>query len=114
MRRITATLTIQSRVEGVRDRYGNPTVEYSHRPWPVFALSPRQSEEPFEGTRSPVSTGLTVYAPADGPRPGPHDRVLYEGESWRVDGRVAVWDRNPHTLVTRHRGITVNLELSEG
>ena len=117
VRRITATLDIRPRVDGEVDRYGNPKRSYgSPVPWPVFAVAPRSAgeAEPFSGTRDAVVRGLQVFAPVDGPRPGPHDLVEYWGERWAVVGDVAVWDNNPHVLVTTERGVVVNLERKEG
>lgn len=117
MRRITATLEIHPRVDGEVDRYGNP--ERSYGPpvlWPVYAVAPRSAgeAEPFTGLRDAVVSGLQVFAPVDGPRPGPHDLVEHRGEQWAVVGDVAVWDNNPHVHVTTERGIVVNLERKEG
>ncbi len=117
MRRITATLSIRRRIDGAVDRYGNPTVTYTDGvAWPVYAVAPRSAgdAEPFQGGRDAVVRGLQVFAPVDGPRPGPHDLVDYRGESWAVIGDEAEWDRNPHFVSTFHRGIVVNLERKEG
>ena len=117
MRRVTATLLIRRRVEEAVDRYGNPTVSYAPGvEWPVYAVAPRSAgeAEPFVGLRDAVVRGLQVFAPVEGPRPGPHDLVEYWGEKWEVVGDVAVWDNNPHVLVTTERGIVVNLERKEG
>ena len=114
MRRITQTLTILRRVEGAPDRYGNPTVAWESVPWPVFAVSPRASTEPSEANRDAVMSGLQVFAPVDGPRPGPNDRVSHGGEEWGVVGDVGVWDNNPHFARTTQRGIVVNLDRMEG
>src|SRR5690606_42012054 len=89
MRRITQTLTILRRVEGEPDRYGNPTVTWESVPWPVYAVSPRASTEPSEANRDAVISGLQVFAPADGPRPGPNDRVSH-GEIGRASCRERV------------------------
>ena len=115
MRRITATLEIRPRVDGEVDRYGNPKRSYGPPvPWPVFAVAPRPTEEPGEAARDVVISGLQVFAPIDGPEPGPHDRVGYNGVTYEVIGEVARWDNNPHFQVTTQRGIVVNLERSEG
>lgn len=115
MRRITQVLTIRPRVEGDTDRYGNPVVGYGPGvDWPVFAVAPRSSTEGDEPNRDLVFVGVTVYAPADGPAPGPHDLVVWGGEDWQVVGDPGVWDNNPHVTATRHRGIVVNLDRKEG
>lgn len=117
MRRITSTLGIRRRVEGEPDRYGNPRVSYAEPiDWPVYAIAPSSpgDAEPDRANRDVVITGITIYAPIDGTRPGALDLVRYRGEDWQVVGEVGEWDRNPHTAVTRHRGIVVNLERSEG
>lgn len=114
MRRVTQTLSIARRVEGVPDIYGNPAVSWEQIPWPVYAVAPRVQQEPSEANRSAVFTGVTVYAPADGPHPGPNDRVTVSGEVWEVTGDVGVWDNNPHVEATVQRGIIVNLDRTEG
>lgn len=115
MRRITATLGIRRRIEGAEDRYGNPVEAWSDpEPWPVYAVGPRASDEPWTENRDPNVAELTVFAPVDGPRPGPLDRVVVDGLEWDVDGRPGEWDRNPHVEATRQRGIVVNLERKEG
>lgn len=115
MRRITQTLTIRERVEGEPDRYGNPTIAWSEVAWPVYAVAPRsQTSEPFEGNRDPIVKGVSVYAPVDGPRPSPNDRVVHAGLEWNTVGDVAEWDHNPHFAVTTQRGIVVNLDRTEG
>lgn len=118
MRRITQTLGIKRRVEGERDRYGNPVVSYADPvEWPVYSVAPRGQaglSEPFEANRDPILRGVTVHAPVDGPRPGPHDLVVLGGLDWDVVGDVGVWDDNPHVPATRHRGIVVNLDRTEG
>lgn len=115
MRRVTAVLAILRRVEGEPDRYGNPTVGWEQVSWPVFAVAPRiESSDPGLENRDPVVRGLTVFAPANGPRPAATDRVLVDGDAFDVVGDVGVWDRNPHVLSTRHRGIVVNLKRTEG
>lgn len=115
MRRITQTLGIKRRVEGERDRYGNPVVSYAGPvEWPVYSVAPRVSSEPSEENRDPVIRGLTVHAPLDGPRPGSHDLVVHGGQDWDVVGDVGEWDKNPHVEETRHRGIVVNLDRTEG
>lgn len=117
MRRITQTLTIRHRVEGPPDRYGNPTLTWVDEAWPVYAVAPRGQgglSEPFEANRDPIVKGLSVYAPIDGPRPAPNDRVLHAGLEWSTVGDVAEWDHNPHLSVTKHRGIVMNLDRAEG
>src|SRR5690606_39371973 len=91
-----------------------PTVTWESVPWPVYAVSPRASTEPSEANRDAVISGLQVFAPADGPRPGPNDRVSHGGEEWGVVGDVGVWDNNPHFARTTQRGIVVNLDRTEG
>ncbi len=118
MRVVTATLGIQRRVENDPDRYGNPAVSFApSEPWPVYGVAPRGQgglSEPAEANRDLVVRGLTVFAPADGPRPGALDRVEYRGEVWQVAGDVAEWDRNPHVPHTTQRGVVVNLDRVEG
>lgn len=115
MRRITRTLSIRRRVEGERDIYGNPQVSYGEAElWPVYAIAPRSSAEPGEENRDLVITGLTVYAPVDGPRPGPLDLVVHDGDDWQVTGEVGVWDHNPHKPHTEHLGVVVNIDRTEG
>ena len=114
MRRITQTLTIRQRVEGEPDRYGNPTLTWVDEAWPVYGVSPRAPSEPDEANRDAVYSGLQVFAPVDGPRPGPHDRVIHGGEEWQTVGDAGVWDNNPHFAVTRQRGVVVNLDRPEG
>lgn len=121
MRRITQTLEILARTvsETETDRYGNPLVTYP-RPgadWPVYGVAPRGQaglSEPFEANRDPIMKGVQVFAPVDGPRPSPHDRVWLWEQEWSVVGDVAVWDLNPHFPVTRQRGVVVNLDRAEG
>lgn len=115
MRRITATLGIRRRIEGELDMYGNPRVSHGDpEPWPVYAVAPRASTEPGEANRDLVLSGLTVYAPASGPRPDAHDLVTYRSEDWQVTGDVGEWDRNPHVTLTSQHGIVVNLDRTEG
>lgn len=118
MRRITQTLEIRRKVVGEPDRYGNPgTVGWVGEAWPVYAVAPRGQaglSEPFEANRDPVVKGLQVFAPVEGPRPGPHDRVVHGGAEWTVTGDVGVWDHNPHFARTTQRGVVVNLDRSEG
>jgi len=117
MRRITQTLTILRRAEGEPDRYGNPTLAWTPEDWPVYAVAPRGQaglSEPFEANRDPIVKGLQVFAPADGPRPRPHDRVEHGGAVWQTVGDVAVWDHNPHFARTTQRGVVVNLDRTEG
>lgn len=117
MRRITQTLTIQHRVEGEPDRYGNPTETWVDEAWPVYGVAPRGQAgltEPFEANRDPIVKGVQVFAPIEGPRPAPHDRVVHAGLAWQTVGDVAVWDHNPHFPVTRQRGVVVNLDRAEG
>lgn len=117
MRRITQTLTILHRVEGDPDRYGNPVIEWVPEDWPVYAVGPRGQaglSEPFEANRDPIVRGVQVFAPVDGPRPSPNDRVVHAGVEWSTVGDVAVWDSNPHFTRTTQRGIVVNLDRMEG
>lgn len=117
MRRITQTLTIQHRVEGVPDRYGNPTEAWVDEAWPVYGVAPRGQaglSEPFEANRDPIVKGVQVFAPIEGPRPAPHDRVVFGALVWQTVGDVAVWDHNPHFATTRQRGVVVNLDRAEG
>lgn len=114
MRRVTQTLTIRTRVEGAPDWTGNPVVTWAESAWPVYAVAPRSSVEPGQENRDLVVTGVTVYAPVNGPRPGPLDRVTLDGGAWEVAGDVAVWDNNPHFATTRQHGIAVDLKRSEG
>lgn len=117
MRRITQTLTILHRVEGEPDRYGNPTISWEPEEWPVYAVAPRGQaglSEPFEANRDPIVKGIQVYAPADGPRPFPNDRVLHGGFEWSTVGDVGRWDNNPHVITTTQRGLVVNLDRTEG
>ena len=118
-RRITQTLGIRRRIEGEEDIYGNPKVTYGEpEDWPVYAVAPRVqagTAEPAEDNRDAIYTGLTVYAPLNGPRPGPHDLAVHAGhDDWEVIGEVGVWDTNPHAPNTRHVGIVVNLDRTEG
>lgn len=117
-RQVTTTLGIRRRIEGETDIYGNPKVTYGHpEDWPVYAIAPRSqtgAAEPNEENRDIVYTGLTVYAPLDGPRPGPHDLAVHVGRDWEVVGEVGVWDKNPHAPTTHHVGIVVNLDRTEG
>lgn len=117
MRRITQTLTILHRVTGEPDRYGNPTESWVSEVWPVYAVAPRGQaglSEPFEENRDPIVKGIQVFSPVEGPRPAPHDRVVFNGVEWQMVGDVAVWDLNPHFPVTRQRGVVVNLDRAEG
>lgn len=115
MRRITATLGLKVYDPDGKDRYNNPKPGWADPvPWPVWAIAPAQSTEPDQVNRDAVFTGLTVYAPIDGPRPGAHDLVVYRDEDWQVTGDVAEWDNNPALPVTRERGIVVNLDRWEG
>lgn len=115
MRRITATLEIRRRIEGATDMYGNPKVSYgAPEEWPVFAVAPRSSTEPQDPNRDLVITGITVFAPVDGPTPGPHDLVGYGDDSWQVTGNVGTWDENPHVVSTRQHGVVVSLDRTEG
>lgn len=118
IRRVTAVLGIRRRIEGAKDIYGNPKVAYGDpEEWPVYAVAPRSqagTAEPAEDNRDLVYTGLTVYAPLDGPRPGAHDLVVHTGDDWEVIGEVGVWGKNPHAPDTRHVGIVVNIDRTEG
>ena len=115
MRRITQTLTIRRLVVGAVDEFGDDVVEHSEPvDWPVFAVSPRTSVEPGDPNRSLIVSGLQVFAPADGPEPGPHDLVDHAADVWQVVGEVARWDRNPHFARTSQRGIVVDLERVTG
>lgn len=117
MRRITQTLTIRHRVEGEPDRYGNPTLTWEDEAWPVYGVAPRGQaglSEPFEANRDPIIRGVQVFAPVEGPRPAPNDRVVHAGVEWNTVGDVGVWDHNPHFVRTTQRGIVVNLDRAEG
>lgn len=116
MRRVTQTLTILHRVEGETDWTGNPKDTWEPVPWPVYAVAPRAQQEPGEANRESVLTGVTVFAPADGPTPAPTDRVAASdgGRDWEVVGEVGRWDNNPHVAATVQRGIVVNLQRTEG
>ena len=54
------------------------------------------------------------FAPVEGPRPRPNDRVVFDGVEWNTVGDVGVWDHNPHFARTTQRGIVVNLDRAEG
>lgn len=115
MRRVTAVLGIRRRIKGEADEYGNPRVSYGDpEEWPVYAVQPRQSDEPDADNRDAVSTGITVLAPLHGPRPGPLDLVVHDGELWDVTGDVGTWQHNPHVATTKQAGIVVNLDRTEG
>lgn len=117
MRRITQTLTILRRTEGEPDIYGNPVLTWTAESWPVYAVAPRGQSglsEPFEANRDPIYKGVQVFAPVDGPRPRPNDRVEHAGYEWETVGDTAVWDNNPHFSRTTQRGVVVSLDRTEG
>lgn len=115
-RAITQTLTIVSReTTDKRDRYGNKIVVPTRRSWPVYSVAPGTTQEPTEDNRTPVVTGLAVYAPVDGPRPTAADDVEVPGVgTFAVEGDVQTWDHNPHVATTRQHGLVITLERKTG
>lgn len=97
------------------DRYGNPIV--GHAPavdFPVYAVSPKQSIEQDTVGRRPVITGLTVYAPIGGAPISAHDRFVFRGVEWDVEGVPGVWEGNPHFASDSQSGIQFDLKRVEG
>lgn len=115
-RRITQTLTIIGSVTtDERDRYGNRIVVTVRKPWPVFSVAPGATQEPDEPNRTAVVTGLTVYAPVDGPQPAAVDAVEVPNlGTFDVAGDVQTWDNNPHHVTTSEHGLVVTLQRKTG
>lgn len=106
-------LTVRRRVAGELDRYRQPTYTYEDEVVRVYAVSPRQSVEPDEDGRRAVISGLQVLAHVDLDI-GPHDRVLYDGEVWEVEGRPAEYKDSPVRVGLNLQGKVFNLERSTG
>lgn len=93
------------------DRYGDPVPAYLPEVEArVFAIGPRVQAEPETG-RMVVVTGKTIYAPVDEPRPGPHDRVVIDGEVYEVGGEVADWTEGPYGA---RLGVAYDVQRVEG
>lgn len=106
------TIGVRRWSSGGRDRHGNPLNAWADPvDVPVHGVSPRFAEEPTDPNRHAVVRGLTVYAPA-GARVGPHDRVVWAGEEWEVDGDVGDWTAGP--WLNPVAGVTLNLTRVEG
>lgn len=112
---IPAPWTVGHRVwtaTGEVDAHGNPVEGWSDPvPVPVHAVGPREQTEPSDPHRTVVVEGLTVYAPA-GTAIGVHDRVVWAGEEYEVDGDPADWTRGPWPHPTA--GVTFDLTRTEG
>lgn len=79
------------------DRQGNPVQSWAAPvPVRVHGVAPRLGEdrEPDDTRRAAVVEGLNVYAPA-GTTIGAHDRVVWDGDEYEVDGDRQDWTRGP-------------------
>lgn len=135
-RRITARIAVRNRVDGAKDRHGNPQYTYAE-PFAVavWVIAPRTAEEPrAEGRPSATLTGWDVYAPLAAPalpaRPGtafadlplrpaveisPYARVeLPTGQQGEIIGNPRVWADNPHTGRHEHEGVHIAVEVTTG
>lgn len=94
------------------DRQGNPVSTWAAAvPVPVHGVAPRTQQEPDDPNRWAVVEGLTVYAPA-GTTVGAHDRVVWAGVEYEVDGDVADWSRGP--WANPAAGVVFDLTRVEG
>lgn len=97
-----------------RDAHGNAVDSWADPvDVPVHAVAPlvREGREPDSGNRSLVVDGLQVFAPA-GVRFGPHDRVVWRGGTFEVDGETADYTAGPWANPVA--GVVINLKRSEG
>lgn len=80
------------------DRHGNPVQSWAAPvSVPVHAVGPRLQDgdrEPEDTRRAAVVEGLNVYAPA-GTTIGAHDRVVWGGVEYEVDGDAQDWTKGP-------------------
>ncbi|MDP1793724.1 MAG: hypothetical protein Q8K63_06255 [Acidimicrobiales bacterium] len=98
---------------GPPDRYKNPTLDWANAARleiPGCAVAPRLADEVRDNGRQAVIKGLTIYAPPKADVVAT-DRVECRGDTYDVDGDVAVW-RSPFTGV--EKGVEISLRLVEG
>ena len=100
-------------VEGQYDRQGNPLEVWADPvPVPVHGVGPRlQEEDDGERRRYAVVEGLDVYAP-EGTTVGEHDRVVWNGQEYEVDGDVADWTKGP--WLNPVAGVVIHLTKTKG
>lgn len=104
------TATIQSRVAGAPDRYGEPTWTWTSTTVEGCGFDPGISTETPQTFRMAVSTQPTLYAPP-GTTVAVSDRVVVRGDTYDVDGHP--WDgKSPFT--GWEPGVVVKLTRSEG
>ena len=101
-------------VPGQYDRQGNPLEVWADPvPLAVHAIGPRLQEEPDGGggRRWVVVEGLDVFAPA-GTTVGEHDRVVWQGDEYDVDGDLADWTKGP--WFNPAAGVVIHLTQTKG
>lgn len=108
---MTYTVDLLPYDEGATDAHGNPAPGYGDPvPLEVTSIAPRTSSEPDAEKRSAVVVGISLHVP-DASHVGPHDRVIYNGKTYEVDGEVANWNTGPFGYTP---GYVVNLKRPEG
>lgn len=96
--------------KGAADAHGNPVQSWANPvDLKVYTVYPRTSTETVPG-RDVVYEGLTVLAPS-GTDFGPHDRVLWNGDVYEVEGDLGDWTNGPFEW---DAGISLNLKRVEG
>lgn len=97
-----------------RDAHGNGVDDWAAPvDVAVHAVAPvvREGREPDSGNRSLVVDGLQVFAPS-GTRFGPHDRVVWRGVEYEVDGETADYAAGPWPNPVA--GVAITLKRAEG
>lgn len=105
------TIGVCTYSEGATDSHGNPTKGWSDPvDTPVYGWGPPQSDEPKLAGHDRVTVDVEVLVP-DGFTCGPHDRVVLDGETFNVAGRVEAYSHNPFGWSP---GGVLNLHKAEG
>lgn len=98
----------------ITDPYSNDAADDWDSPSSVdvhgVGVEPRPSGEPAQDARNSVTSGFTLYFPADAVVT-PANRVVVRGRTYDVLGEPAVW-RSPFTGWTP--GVVVQVERTEG
>jgi len=94
------TVGVSAYTEGADDAHGNPVVTYATAvDVAVYAVAPGTPGEDYEVGRNPATIPLMVYGPtASLGSVAARSRVIWQGDTFEVDGAPEVYDYGPFSF----------------